>query len=170
MEFPSNVKYTKESEEIPFPQANSFNRIINLCELLNENEYLTSDEITYNYDFDARQTNYYTDACRYLGLVNKRRDSIDGVVYYLTEKGKSLFKINLKNRNLAFVRAILEKRAFYKVFGLYLEKNKMPDQEEIIKIMQESNLYNIRAISTYIRRTTTITGWIKWILELPNNV
>ena len=35
------------------------------CELLNESE-LTKDEITSNYDFDPRQTNYYTDAGRYL--------------------------------------------------------------------------------------------------------
>ncbi|KXZ39206.1 hypothetical protein SAMN05661008_01956 [Alkalithermobacter thermoalcaliphilus JW-YL-7 = DSM 7308] len=53
-----------EEPEIPFPQADSFKRIINLCELLNERE-LTRDEITENYDFDPRQTNYYTDAGRY---------------------------------------------------------------------------------------------------------
>ena len=43
--------------EIPFPQADSFERIINLCELLNEKGCLTKEEITQNYDFDSRQTN-----------------------------------------------------------------------------------------------------------------
>ena len=62
---------TIEEPKVPFPQANSFERIINLCELLNENLSLTKGDITENYDFDERQTNYYSDAARYLGLIDK---------------------------------------------------------------------------------------------------
>ena len=88
---------------------------MNICELLNENELLTREEITYKYDFDIRQTNYYTDACRYLGLVDKERDRVEGVKYYLSDKGKSIFKLNLKDRNLAFVKCILEKELLRKL-------------------------------------------------------
>ena len=63
-----------EEPQIPFPQADSFKRVINLLELLNERER-TKDEITTNYAFDERQSNYYTDAGRYLGLIDKRRES-----------------------------------------------------------------------------------------------
>ena len=63
------MKIIPEPNNIPFPQANSFERIINLCEILYENNTLSRDEITYRYDFDSRQTNYYTDAGRYLGLI-----------------------------------------------------------------------------------------------------
>ena len=59
-----------DEPEISFPQADSFERVINLCELLNEHP-MTKDNITINYAFDERQTNYYTDAARYLGLVVK---------------------------------------------------------------------------------------------------
>ena len=54
---------------LPFPQADKFERVINLCELLNE-KILNKDEVTAKYDFDARQTDYYTSAARYLGLID----------------------------------------------------------------------------------------------------
>ena len=67
----SNVEITKEPN-VPFPQADNFKRVVNLCELLLYNES-TKDDITLNYDFDPRQTNYYTDAGRYLGLIESNR-------------------------------------------------------------------------------------------------
>ena len=73
---------------VPFPQANSFKRVINLCELLFQGD-MTRDDITLNYAFDPRQTNYYTDAARYLGLIDKYRES--GQVFFsLTKKGESI--------------------------------------------------------------------------------
>lgn len=162
----NQVQLTEEPVGIPFPQADSFRRVINICELLNENEFLTREEITYNYDFDIRQTNYYTDACRYLGLVDKERERIEGVKYFLTDKGKSIFRLNLKNRNLSFVKCILEKRAFNQSFKEYLTELELPSRTEIVKIMEESRLYNVNSESTYKRRASTISGWVNWILDL----
>ncbi|NET51987.1 MAG: hypothetical protein F6K09_25805 [Merismopedia sp. SIO2A8] len=67
------LKLMAETTDIPFPQADSFERIIDLLSLLFEKD-LTKDEITENYQFDVRQTQYYTDACRYIGLVNKNKN------------------------------------------------------------------------------------------------
>lgn len=161
----NRVELTEEPTGIPFPQADSFRRVINICELLNENVFLSREEITYNYDFDIRQTNYYTDACRYLGLVDKERDRIEGVRYSLTDKGKAVFKLNLKRRNLYFVKCILEKRAFHEAFKGYLTELALPERAEIVKIMEKSGLYNINSNSTYNRRASTISGWINWILD-----
>ena len=161
-----HIKVTEEPEGIPFPQADSFSRVINICELLYDNEFLTRDEITTNYDFDIRQTNYYTDACRYLGLVYKERDGIDGVKYFLTDKGKEIFKLNLKKRNLSFAKCILEKKAFNETFRRYLMSSQMPQKREIVKIMEASGLYNINSSETYKRRASTVLSWINWVLNL----
>lgn len=150
--------------EVPFPQADSFERIINLCELLNESE-LTRDEITTNYDFDSRQTNYYTDAARYLGLVHKRKEGRE-VIFSLTEEGEKLFKLKYKPRQLKFVELILSHKVFREVFELCLKNGKMPDKHEVVKIMRYSNLYKIESEKTFYRRAQTIMSWIKWILEL----
>ena len=62
----------KVEPQLPFPQADKFDRVINICELLNDQD-LSRNDVTEQYAFDARQTNYYTDAARYLGLIDKRR-------------------------------------------------------------------------------------------------
>ena len=65
----------RETEpQLPFPQADTFERVINICELLNDQD-LSRNDVTERYAFDARQTNYYTDAARYLGLIEKSRDN-----------------------------------------------------------------------------------------------
>ena len=42
----------------------------------------------------------------------------------------------------------------------------MPDTSTIVAIMQESNLYKVESMSTYVRRSSTISGWINWMLGL----
>ena len=160
-----NIKIVSEPSNIPFPQANSFERIINLCEILYENDTLSRDEITYRYDFNSRQTNYYTDAGRYLGLIYKKRE--DGSIqYYLTSKGISLFSNNIKARNLKFVEYILEHMPFYLTFKLLLEKGNMPSKQDIVEIMKESKVHRIISEDTFIRRASTIASWINWIIKL----
>lgn len=155
---------TVEEPEIPFPQANSFKRVINICELLSENEK-TRDEITLNYDFDPRQTNYYTDAARYLGLVDKKRENGE-VIYFLTAEGKLLSQLKYKAKQLKFVELIVKHNAFRETLKKCLEYGHMPFREEIVEIMKESNLFRIGSEDTFERRASTISGWINWILEL----
>ncbi|HEX8423889.1 MAG TPA: hypothetical protein VF634_10785, partial [Pyrinomonadaceae bacterium] len=57
-----------EPDGIPFPQADSFNRIVDLLTQLHGAGVLARDDITTNYAFDFRQTHYYTRAGMYLGL------------------------------------------------------------------------------------------------------
>ena len=159
----NEVSYIDEPK-IPFPQADSFDRIINLCELLFDNSELSKDDITTTYDFDKRQTDYYTNAARYLGLVKKIKD--DDVKFVLTEQGKNLFKLKIRNRQLKFVELILQHSIFSKSLSLYLKKAECPSKEEIINLMKESNLYRIEGESTFFRRASTITGWLNWLLDL----
>ena len=64
----NNIQVVEEPK-LPFPQADSFERVINLCELLKQKGFISKNDITQNYDFDYRQTNYYSSAARYLGLI-----------------------------------------------------------------------------------------------------
>lgn len=163
LEVLKTTRLVKEPE-IPFPQADSFKRIINLCEILNESE-LTRDEITANYDFDPRQTNYYTDAGRYLGLIEKCRE--DGqIIFSLTDEGQRLFRLKYIPRQLKLVELILSHKAFSETFKLYIKQGVLPSKYEIVEIMKSSNLYNVRSEDTFYRRASSIAGWINWILEL----
>lgn len=150
--------------EISFPQANSFKRVVNLCELLCQND-MTRDDITTNYDFDPRQTNYYTDAARYLGLVDKRREN-GSVVFFLTSEGEKLFKLKYKARQLKFVELILRHKPFNETLRKCLKSGDIPLRDEIVTIMESSGVYRVESQNTYQRRASTISGWINWILDL----
>ncbi|QQY79114.1 hypothetical protein EDD65_10829 [Keratinibaculum paraultunense] len=153
-----------EEPKIPFPQADNMKRIINLCELL-YNKEMTRDEIATTYDFDSRQTNYYADAGRYLGIIDKKKEDGD-IVYFLTNEGKELFKVNLKKRQLKFVELILRHNVFNKALKEYFRLGQIPSKDSIVEIMKESDLYRVSSNSTFYRRAQTIKSWINWILEL----
>lgn len=157
-----------EEPALAFPQANSMPRIINLMELLYERP-MTRQDITSEYAFDARQTNYYTDAGRYLGFIEKERNCEDGLTYFfLSDLGRFVMDLDHKERQMAIVSAILKHRPFNETLKIYLRCGETPDANTIVQIMKASNLYRVEAESTYFRRSSTIIGWINWILGLIN--
>lgn len=151
--------------EISFPQANSMARIINLIELLHEKP-MTKQDITTEYAFDERQTNYYTDAGRYLELIDKGYDEENNIVFRLSEKGRYIMGLEYKARQLAVASQILMHGVFRDVLKLHLQYGEMPDTNTIIRIMKNSSLYHVKADSTFMRRSSTVVGWINWILSM----
>ena len=149
--------------KIAFPQANSMARLINLIELLGEKP-MTKQDITSEYAFNARQTNYYTDAGRYLGLIEKARAN-GSVVFGLSRGGHHIMSLGYRERQLAVISRILEHRAFRETLKLRLRLGAMPDKSAIVSIMKASGLYNIDSESTFERRSSTISGWINWIMD-----
>lgn len=163
-----NILYNTDiviEPDIPFPQADKMDRIINLVELLNEHP-MNKHDITSQYEFDERQTNYYTNAGRYLNLIDKYYDDNYTPWFKLTEFANNIMKFNYKDRQLSIIRQILSHRVFNEVLRNYLSIGEIPGKNEIITIMKNSNLFNIEADSTYYRRTSTISGWLNWILSL----
>lgn len=163
-----SIVLVPEPPGIPFPQANEFDRIVDLLSLLLDSE-LTKEEITVNYEFDARQTNYYTDAVRYLGLADKDRDpSTKEITFYLTTEGKDILTKRYKTKICSLIRKILEHEVFYKTFELTLETGDIPKKNEVCKIMSDCGL-DLNP-TTIERRSSTVRGWIDWILKLTSDV
>lgn len=179
----SDIKLIDEPK-VPFPQADKFERVINICELLQDNRMLTKDEFTSEYSFDPRQTLYYTSACMYLGLVEKvkieetivepnkggKRGKIKTrTIFKLTSEGKSLFKLSFKKRKLELVRLILSHKAFYLCFEHFIKYQEIPDKRQTIEYMKMSNLYKVGLESATVeRRSSSVRQYIKWIAELWN--
>ena len=149
---------------VPFPQADKFERVINLCELLSE-RILSRNEVTAKYAFDVRQTNYYTDAARYLGLI-KKSSSKGNVTYELSTSGRKILGMGFRARQLSFCKCILAHKVFADTLRLCLQRGAMPSTSEIVLLMKNANLYGIGSDSTFERRTSTIKGWLNWILGL----
>lgn len=150
--------------ELPFPQADNFLRVINLCELL-YNEDMDREKVTQEYAFDRRQTSYYTDAGRYLGLI--RRERCEGrTVYSLTDEGRRIIELPYRPRQLALCRSIFRHRLFQAVVRDWLRTGAVPAKERIVAHMRQSELYNVSGESTYYRRASTVSGWVYWIASL----
>lgn len=151
--------------QIPFPQADKFDRVIDLCEHL-LNDEMSIDEITEKYAFDKRQADYYATAARYLGLIEKNESSR---AYKLTNYGTTIFRKDFKNKQLELVKTIFSHKVFYDIFKEVISSGHMPERALIISIMKNNNLYNINSDETYNRRASTILGWINWIVDLYLN-
>jgi hypothetical protein len=163
------VSIVLEPEGIPFPQADSFNRIVDLLtQLYGASAPLSQDDITTNYAFDLRQTQYYTGAAAYLGLVNRQRDQKQGgVTYSLTTRGSNVMEKRPEARNLALVECILEHEVFNKTLRLYLNQAGRPTTEQVEEIMKSAELGLDREGTTTIqRRAKTVLAWTDWIMEL----
>lgn len=160
-----SIQEFEKEPNISFPQANNFERVINICELVEEKEK-DKKEIKENYEFVERQTNYYTDAAIYLGLLKK--NGTRNKSYELTEKGRKIMRMNYQDRQIEFAKAILSHKVFNETIKQYFLKLEMPTDNEIVEYMKGSNLYNVGSDSTYYRRASTIKAWINWIIELAN--
>ena len=164
----------EESTTVPFPQADSFARVINLCEIINneKDKTISREYLRTNYDFtkkdsfESRQVDYYTNAAIYLGLISKINGKVHSLSYTLTENGKSLFDMHIQARQLKFAEIILKHKVFRKTLELYLKKAGVPSKAEVVPIMKKSNLYDINANSTFERRASTVIAWVNWIIGL----
>ena len=154
-----------QEPEISFPQADRMSRVVNLIELLNEKP-MTKHDITSEYAFDERQTSYYTDAGRYLGLIDKGRDEDGNILFQLSPIGHHIMRQGYKERQLAIVAQILKHKVFNETLKLHLQCGEMPGKQKVIQIMKHSNLYHVEADSTFLRRSATVIGWINWILSI----
>jgi len=151
----TQIKIIPEPAKIPFPQADKFDRLIDLISLLLENN-LTPNEITENYQFDKRQTDYYTSAGKYLGLIEK-----PGKIFTLTDEAKDILRQPHKLKYFKLIETILAHEVFNQAFKLSLEIGNIPSKKQITQLMCESDLEIGK--TTIDRRASTVKGWIYWI-------
>lgn len=160
-----NETPVKEEPKVPFPQANNFERVIDLLGLL-ANDTLSKEAITLNYSFDKRQTDYYVNAGKYLGLIDSKKE-LDEVICFLTSEGEKVMRMDPRSKRLSLVKKILEHEVFHKCIALYFETLSPLKQQDVISIMNGSSIYNLeKGSSTIERRSSTVLRWIEWILSL----
>ncbi len=152
-----------DSTDIPFIQANSMERIISLLENLYDNP-MTNFEIAELMNFDIRQSDYYYNAGRYLGLFKKISDD-KGRYVTLTTLGNSVFKLNYKDRQLKLVELILKHKIFFEVFNDCINNGEISEKTFVETLMRKFNVCNEGQIQ---RRASSVIGWIRWMFGLTN--
>lgn len=151
-----------EDPDLPFPQSDDLNKIINLCELLYSREYhMTHSDISEEFGFVIRQASYYGTSIRYLGLA-----TYENRKYRLTKQGEYIFKLPLKQRQFEIVSLILSHEPFNIIMKEYLLQGKRPSKERTMHLIRNCKLYNVgKNTTTFPRRCSTILSWIDWIFD-----
>ena len=167
------IKYNDNQDDKtlpPFVQADNFNRVISLlenmydttmddeeiAELMHFGYYLNNGNPQY------RQSQYYYNAGKYLGLFNKKKDN-KKVVCYLTELGNEVYRMPYKERQLKLVSLILEHQIFSELFEYVLKNKTLPKKDVIMNKMRKLNVCGESQIS---RRASSVNSWLYWIFKL----
>lgn len=151
---------TLPESQVTFPQADSFERIVDLLTLL-EDHPMTPDDVTDQYVFESRQTSYYIAAGRYLGLIETGRDENGQYAYLLTSEGKIIMGSGYHKKYMGLIKKVLQMPVFHACFGAGVC---VPDRNRIKEIMKNFNLpINDTTIN---RRASTVRGWIEWIYRI----
>lgn len=150
-----------ENTDVPFIQANSMERIISLLENMYDNP-MTSQQIAELMDFELRQSDYYYNAGKYLGLFEKTSDDKQKVVS-LTPLGNKVFKLNYKDRQLKLVQLIFEHKIFSDFFDEIIETGELPEKRFIEEEMRALHVCDEGQI---VRRASSVYGWLKWVINL----
>lgn len=158
----NSVKIVQEPQ-VPFPQCDKFERIIDLIGLLQATD-LATDYVTSTYDFASRQTDYYSNGGKYLGLIEKYKGD-DGIYFRATEKAKSIMSLPHKEKCLEIIKSMVEHEVFNKCMREYF-KNKSLSKAQVISIMKQCYLYNVDSEDTVKRRASTVLSWCNWIMGL----
>ena len=152
-----NMDHTKT----PFIQANSMERIISLLENMYENP-MTPQQVAELMDFDPRQSDYYYNAGKYLGLFEKTTEDKQ-IVISLTVLGVKVFRLNYKKRQLKLVELILEHQIFGEFFDAMVRTGELPDKNDIAEEMRRLHVCNEGQV---VRRASSVLGWLKWMRNL----
>ena len=147
----------------PFIQADNFERIISLLENMYDNP-MTDEDIAdlMHFGFNLsngkpqyRQSQYYYNAGKYLGIFTKKKNEENKIVTCLTKLGENVYKMKYKDRQLKLVSLILEHQIFYEFFDYVVVYKKMPDKNAITKRMRELNVCGESQIE---RRASSVSG------------
>ncbi|WP_367370385.1 DUF7226 domain-containing protein [Latilactobacillus curvatus] len=147
-----------ESTEIVYPQANTFQTVLDMMQYLATP--IDKNDLAEKFNFDVRQSDYYANSLRFLGLAQKEHRK-----YVLTDLGQSINSLpNSDFRNEKIIRQILSHITFKLVFDSYLKNNGESDDAYIDSVLAEY-VPNISG-KTIPRRRSTVKQWISWIFSV----
>ncbi|KZX12818.1 DUF7226 domain-containing protein [Methanobrevibacter curvatus] len=150
-------------DENSIPQANDFDKIVKLCENIKERS-MTDETIKEAFSFGFRQVKYYVGAAIYLNLIKISNNYLSkSEKYVLSENGKEIFNLEKNIRDLYLSKLILQHPIFNKTMEYYVKHNTIPKNYIIMNFMKELNI--ILSEITLLRRSSTVSQWINWILE-----
>jgi len=140
------------NKNAPFPQANDFNKVLQLINI-EDPEYLKDNSFLSIYlgEITERQVSYYLSACDFLGLLEKRE---------FTKEGLNIRSLSNKKQIAHLAQILFSDVVFGTIYfteKLYSMKLDINDVIDIVKEYVELNSEEM-----YKRRTQTVIAWVDW--------
>ena len=159
----NNIELVEEPK-IPFPQFDVMDEFVLFCDEL-YNHSMSRNEIMKSFNIQKRHYSFFTSAMKYLGIFELQENKIS-----LNSLGKDIFGSNNHDKYLGLTKLILQHKPFSDVFTSYLQTDIIPNNEDIFIILLNNQVYNLNSEVTIRRRSTTVRNWIKWIINLFDEI
>ena len=151
-----NTNLEPHPEGVPFPQADSVAKLIDLVDAVargvNDRE-----ELADQFDYNVRQSDYYGNAARYLGLVGRRNRGFIPLPETLR------FAQTTLTDRLAIVMKAIASRPVFRDCLEDLERGTPTSPEKVAELVQHHHT-NLSS-DTSNRRARTVLAWMEWIEE-----
>ena len=149
-----------EPDDIPYPQANDLDKVVDVISLVGSG-ITTKTAIADFFEFDERQGDYYANAGRYLGLLDRT-----GQEYALTDLGGHLLETrSISQRTGMLVRQMITRPTFRKAFKLLIEHGFEVEAVAANDIAQVVEEFTDLSGSTPPRRASTVKNWLRWVVR-----
>lgn len=155
-----NSRHLVSTTQSPFPQADSFERVLQIVSLTNQGTRDVQDLVS-KLGVDERQVHYYLAAAKYLGLLAESQ----GAVEVPSNVNKALFDIEVDPASL-FSLAASAIVSVPSIANTFLEWNaQIPslDRQVSIEALRMSEAGATLSESTLLRRARTVHAWAWWV-------
>lgn len=158
----ATVEQQAEPLNVPFPQANDLDKIVDVTQFISRDAIPTTKiDIAEFFEFDERQAEYYANAAAYLGFVERTDHR-----FSLTSEGIEFIKLKMATqRSKALLRQMLKRPSLRAclmlLVGRKLDLASVSDSEFAQTIQQWHGL----APATQLRRASTVRKWFRWLLK-----
>ena len=136
---------------MPFPQADKFEKVLDILYVLCKHERLSKHELSLEFDLVARQIDYYVNVLKWLRLCDERFGYI-----IVSELGMACNVLGFKQRVKMLAKRVFSERIFYNTL------------HELAVSDHDFKRYRVNSKSTQMRRLQTVSSWIlffKKVLE-----
>jgi len=142
--------------DIPFPQADNLLLVIYLVKKI-ARAPLTTSEITEFLGYDKRQTDYYANAGRWLGLLDAHKQ--------ITQFGTQFVRATPHHQKIQLITALFSTPFFYDLARFLVTQQAVPTKDFIFAQMQSHPQLGAYNHTTQRRRATTVYAWLRWVSQ-----
>ncbi|MFY9259332.1 MAG: hypothetical protein WAO71_02355 [Gallionella sp.] len=131
---------------VPFPQADNFDTVLAMFNIVVNEQEISKDSLLLEFDLTMRQITYYSDALKWMGLVD-----INQAMVRITAEGKVLAALSHANK----MKRLAEIIFCEPIFNHVLRK---PGQEVPMRLYERWGMNG----TTPARRMSTVRAWVNY--------